>query len=365
MKTHHIAFIAGLSLTLLSTHALASQSSEAKADFSKAYQTYLSAVKINQNVKQAAERAYMLGQNVYAKSSDNIANLAINYAKALENPAYKNVEIRYNLYKKAYAILVKNHGDESPNTIDALLGIAKNTQLDKEAAKYLTRAVDIAQAQNMPKFVADMKFTAASILSQKFVSNYYRKAKNYLIEADEYYQANLPENSLERIKSDFLMASFAQGSHKYDEAIERLNRIVTVFDNSLNYDHSAELSAHSKLIELYEQQGKSEHATKHCIAIAKMVPWKESQEQKPLYRVNPKYPANKISQSRDGSVQMEFEVDTAGFVKDIRVLDSFGGITFEKEAMAAVKKWRYAPKFENGKPVVATSQVQLNFKIKH
>lgn len=365
MKRQQLALIIGLSLSTLSTYSLASQATNPQVNFSQAYQTYLTAVAENKNVKQAAELAYTLGSANYGEESDNTANLAINYAKAINPRISDGYEQRYALYKQAHDILGKNHGNKSVETLDALLGMASNTESDREAANHFEHMIDIAAEQNNPKLVADMQFEAASVLARKFSHKYYRKAKRYLEQADEYYQANLPENSVDRIKADFLMASFAEGRKKYNQAIERLNRVVGVFDNNLSFDHSAELSAHSKLIGLYEKQGKSDEATKHCLAIAKMVPWKESQEQKPLYRVNPDYPLNKAKQGRSGSVAMEFEVDTAGFVKNVSILNSDGGVSFEKSAIKAVEQWRYAPKFEKGQPVNAVTQVQLDFKVRH
>lgn len=363
MKPHKLALLLSLNLSVITTSAFASEATNANTAFSQAYQNYLSAVDTNENIQQAAKLAYSLGAKVYGDNADNTANLAINYAKAISGFNQEDEAKRYELYKQAYNILANNHGESSVETIDALLGMASNTKSARQADSQLERIVDIAKELKKPRFVADMQFAAASLLVKKFVPEKYRSAKYYAEEADEYYQANLPENAVERIKSDFLMASFDEGRKKYDSAITRLNRIVTVFDNNLSYDHSAELSAHSKLIALYEKQGESEQATKHCLAIAKMVPWEESQEQTPLYRVNPDYPMGKARQGKDGSVVMEFEVDTAGFVKNVSVLDSNGGVTFEHSAKKAVEQWRYAPKFEDGIPVTAKTQVRLDFKI--
>lgn len=60
---------------------------------------------------------------------------------------------------------------------------------------------------------------------------------------------------------------------------------------------------------------------------------------------------------------MEFEVTPTGFVDNVAVLESKGGKAFEVEAIKAMKKWRYAPKFEDGHAVASTTQVQLDFKI--
>ncbi|WP_193050384.1 TonB family protein [Pseudoalteromonas undina] len=363
MKLNKRVLLMGLSLSVLSTMSFAEQASNAQAVFNDAYQNYLNAVKTKENMQQAAEQAYTLGKAVYGDNSDNTANLAINYAKSINGYGKKWIEKRFSLYQQAYTISVNNHGNKSLETVDSLIGMANFAPSAQKADYYLDQVIAIANTENKPKFLADMKLEAATILANKFSYEKYREAKNYLEEADEYYQANLPKNSVEQIKADFLMASFAEGRKRYDQAIERLNRVVKVFDENLSYDHSAELTAHSRLIGLYEKKGKSDEATKHCIAIAKMVPWKESQEQTPLYRVNPKYPKNKARFSKDGSVVMEFQVDESGFVKNPQVISSEGGVAFEKSAVEALAQWRYAPKFEHGKAVAATSKVQLDFKV--
>lgn len=363
MKLNKRVLLMGLSLSVLSTMSFAEQASNAQAVFNDAYQNYLNAVKTKENMQQAAEQAYTLGKAVYGDNSDNTANLAINYAKSINGYGKKWIEKRFSLYQQAYTISVNNHGNKSLETVDSLVGMANFAPSAQKADYYLDQVIAIANTENKPKFLADMKLEAATILANKFSYEKYREAKNYLEEADEYYLANLPKNSVEQIKADFLMASFAEGRKRYDQAIERLNRVVNVFDESLSYDHNAELTAHSRLIGLYEKQGKSDEATKHCIAIAKMVPWKESQEQTPLYRVNPKYPTNKARFRKDGKVVMEFEVDESGFVKNPQVLSSEGGVAFEKSAVEALAQWRYAPKFEHGKAVAATSKVQLDFKV--
>ena len=363
MKLNKLALLMGLGLSVLSTTSFAEQTNNAQAVFNDAYQNYLNAVKTKENMQQAAEQAYTLGKAVYGDNSDNTANLAINYAKSINGYGKKWIEKRFSLYQQAYTISVNNHGNKSLETVDSLIGMANFAPSAQKADYYLDQVIAIANTENKPKFLADMKLEAATILANKFSYEKYREAKNYLEEADEYYQANLPKNSVEQIKADFLMASFAEGRKRYDQAIERLNRVVKVFDENLSYDHSAELTAHSRLIGLYEKKGKSDEATKHCIAIAKMVPWKESQEQTPLYRVNPKYPKNKARFSKDGSVVMEFQVDESGFVKNPQVISSEGGVAFEKSAVEALAQWRYAPKFEHGKAVTATSKVQLDFKV--
>lgn len=334
-----------------------------QAQFKTAYQNYLTAQKAPDGAKTEAKQAYQLGKKLFGEQADNTANLAVNYANEINSQGEKPLAARHELYQQAYSILVANHNESDLIVMDALLGMAETAPSAYKSNNYFKELIDIAEQNENPKLAMDMKFAAAQHLASNHAADRFITARNYLEEADEYYQANLPNNSIERVKADFLVAAFAEGRKDYDEAILRLNNVVTVFDQALEFDHNTELNAHSKLVALYERTGQSDEATKHCIAIAKMVPWKESQEQTPLYRQNPEYPMSKVKQRRDGSVQMEFDITKSGFVENIKVLNSEGGSAFEREAVAAMKKWRYAPKFENGQAVVATSHVQLDFKI--
>ena len=94
-----------------------------------------------------------------------------------------------------------------------------------------------------------------------------------------------------------------------------------------------------------------------------MTPWKETQNQTPLYRVPPDYPIIEARRRNSGWVQIDFVIDKMGFVTQPSVADTSDGNRFVKESLIAIKKWRYAPKFENGEPVEANARAQLDFKM--
>lgn len=80
----------------------------------------------------------------------------------------------------------------------------------------------------------------------------------------------------------------------------------------------------------------------------------------PIVRINPDYPADALTQGMEGWVQLEFTITATGAVADPVVVDN--GVTLESEepsagraddmfnssALAAIAKWRYSPKIENG-----------------
>jgi TonB family protein len=75
----------------------------------------------------------------------------------------------------------------------------------------------------------------------------------------------------------------------------------------------------------------------------------------PFIRQNPDYPARALQRGDEGWVQLEFDVTDLGTVENVRAVDSTDEV-FEPVAIAAVQRWRYVPKFENGLPVRASSK---------
>lgn len=70
----------------------------------------------------------------------------------------------------------------------------------------------------------------------------------------------------------------------------------------------------------------------------------------PLVRVDPAYPEKAAMAGLEGWVEVEFTVSTAGTVKDPVVIASSSKV-FHNEVVRAVRKWKYQPKIENGRPV--------------
>jgi protein TonB len=84
----------------------------------------------------------------------------------------------------------------------------------------------------------------------------------------------------------------------------------------------------------------------------------------PLVRVDPDYPTRAKQQGLEGWVELEFTITPVGTVTDARVIGSQPPLVFDNAALAAVRKWRYNPKTENGVAIArAGVQVRLRFEI--
>ncbi|EAP92981.1 energy transducer TonB [Vibrio splendidus] len=89
-----------------------------------------------------------------------------------------------------------------------------------------------------------------------------------------------------------------------------------------------------------------------------------NQQAMPLYRVEPRYPTKALKRGAEGHVIMSFTIDDTGRPIDIQVTDANPRRMFEREAMRALKKWKYQPKVVDGKAIAQVGQtVKLEFKL--
>lgn len=89
-----------------------------------------------------------------------------------------------------------------------------------------------------------------------------------------------------------------------------------------------------------------------------------NQQAMPLYRVEPRYPARALERGAEGYVILKFTIDPTGRPQDIEVLEAKPKRMFEKEAIRALKKWKYQPKVEEGNALAQAGQtVRLEFKL--
>ena len=84
----------------------------------------------------------------------------------------------------------------------------------------------------------------------------------------------------------------------------------------------------------------------------------------PLYRVEPRYPRKALRLGKQGYVLLSFDINQAGRVTNIQVIDAKPKRLFEREAKRALKKWTYKPMRVNGEPVSQLGQkIRLDFKM--
>lgn len=84
----------------------------------------------------------------------------------------------------------------------------------------------------------------------------------------------------------------------------------------------------------------------------------------PLVRVEPRFPTEAARQGISGWVMLNFSIDESGSVTDVSVVAAEPKNIFEREAIRALRRWKYQPQLVEGKAVKQTNlQVQLDFQL--
>ncbi|WED28967.1 energy transducer TonB [Vibrio sp. DW001] len=90
----------------------------------------------------------------------------------------------------------------------------------------------------------------------------------------------------------------------------------------------------------------------------------QTQQLMPLHRMNPIYPRKALQRKIEGYVVFSFDIDRAGKPQNIKIEESYPSRVFNREALKALKRWKYQPMMVNGLAQVRSGQrVKLEFKI--
>jgi TonB family protein len=86
-------------------------------------------------------------------------------------------------------------------------------------------------------------------------------------------------------------------------------------------------------------------------------------EAKAVKQVDPEYPRDAMREGIEGTIDLRFTVTTEGKVTDIEVVTANPPETFDRAAIAALRRWRYDPRREDGVAVDSRTRVRLEFKL--
>jgi TonB family protein len=78
-----------------------------------------------------------------------------------------------------------------------------------------------------------------------------------------------------------------------------------------------------------------------------------------VHRVNPQYPAEARQRHIQGPVVLQAEISREGRVQKLKVISGDSALT--ESAMQAVRRWRYRPYSEEGRPIAMQTTITVNF----
>ncbi len=77
----------------------------------------------------------------------------------------------------------------------------------------------------------------------------------------------------------------------------------------------------------------------------------------------PQYPDESVRLGQQGTVTMEFSLDTLGVVQDGKIIESSGTRRLDYRALSALSKCKFEPELVNGKPVESLTQLRFTWKL--
>jgi TonB family protein len=357
MKCAYLFLAIVLTLSLSTT---AKSEDELSVQFNKAFNMFQEAIKSN-NVDaefKYAKESYQLGKKLYGDKDIKTASLALILAKQYLKK--KQTKQATPLLLNAVEIFKNEYGNDAIELAEIyiILGSAVASSHQHEAIDYYLEAIDIADEHENehPYFHAKIQLEAGMALLREG-----SRKSQAILTAQTFFAEHLPKNDIRVVNANFYAGKYYSARKNYSKAIESLQANLPIFESLEGANHPLELNTHAFLINALEKVGRSDEASKHCIAIGSMTPWNDSQEQRPLFRQPPKYPIDYARTGQSGWVKVGFIVSDFGTVKNAEIIESKGGRYFKKSSLAALKKWRYAPKFEGGKPVEAYTTVKIDF----
>lgn len=312
-----------------------------------------------------AEKIYKIAPKAYGDNHMNTAvvtyNLASLYDEKGKNWSNEDEIKAVELYKEYFKILDNLDISKDENYLDQYLKFTMaeyNALGDESKGVYSKNVIELAEKID----ITHAKF--ADINYKVGIINVNRKR---IYEAEKYFQQSL--KSYGAAAGDyqygigqnlFWLAKIDLGTGHTDDATEKFLKSIEEFDKAGARGADLALVSHANLVQIYEDAGESDKATKHCIAASTERPTNFDRYVTPLYRKNPKYPSGPAKAGREGWAVLEFTINKEGFTENVKILES-SSRNFEKTSIEAAEKYRYAPSVGDGK-LVNTDGVRLRIE---
>lgn len=84
----------------------------------------------------------------------------------------------------------------------------------------------------------------------------------------------------------------------------------------------------------------------------------------PIYKTKPKYPRRALRAGIEGVVTIKVKINPQGLVEEAEIVSADPPKLFDKNALSAIKKWKFTPKMVNGKAVSQYALQKVTFRVK-
>ncbi len=231
-----------------------------------------------------------------------------------------------------------------------------------EAGRYSTRVLGVAERILGPN---DRRTVAMSL----DVVHDLRQTEGYVWAMARYTEARARaaragEDTALVSQIDLAMAKLDLETGKKRPAIERYRALVDRLEQRTMLDQEKTLQmAYAQLEYAYEEVGDKQAAQEtRRRRSERLIGTGDPLE--PLARIQPVFPRNAARAGREGFVELYLTIAADGTVANAEVLRSEPPGEFDQSALDAIRKWKFKPKLEDGKPVEAHGLQRIDYKVK-
>ena len=302
----------------------------------------------NLSANEYASKAYAVGQRIYDPKSKTMGMLILNAAK-MTVLAYKE-KAAIGFLDRTMPVLIEIFGENSEEHVSAQLyyGHAHLKKKISKAKKIYSHILTVIEERegkislNYGQYQFNIAHQVLVMTGNRYGSSMLKKAR----ETFETIDSDEAKIALERLL--FTEGKYHLSKKRYSTAQKTFEEIVAKLDKE-NPKSPTILNALAFLVVTCEERHKGGEATQYALEIGRRSALYNLPYSKPLYSPRGKYP--KHYSRKKGKVTVSFLIDEQGYVINPAVTSSDLPKAFEKATLDAVKGFRYAPKFQNGKAV--------------
>jgi TonB family protein len=344
---------ARIAIALVILVAATNTLADARSDFDRAYGAYQKHIDANETelATLAAKDALRFGSKAFGKNSVNTANLAVNYARLL-NDAGDHKKARSTM-KGKLKLLEKRFGDSDVNLVPAVMELGRAAKEPGPGLAHFERVALISRNYENSLLEAQKNFDIVRLLLAGGASP--ARVQPYVDRAYEIYSERLQPNDFRLGLMSYHKARRATSLQDHDAAVGYLQGSLVAFAGPEGEPLSdLERNMREMLVRTYEIQGRRSEATDHCLVLGKDAVW--SATPRPIHRSEPVLPEDAFDKRLEGNVTLSFTIDEQGFVVNPTITESTQ-VAFNQATLDMIDGFRYAPRFVDGEPV-ATKGVE-------
>lgn len=311
-----------------------------------------------------AKKSFELGRLLYGEDSKSTAALSYNYGLNLME--LKDLELAKKVLPETLKIYKNIYGEEAEELIPVLMTLGRSMSEPFRVSsqkKYFDKALRLTKlhyGKDSIDFGQLNVRVGVNIMSQTLS----RDARKYLYRGLEVLEAKLGVDPELIAYAAFHIGKYELSTKDYDDAVVFFNKALATFEKPDEPENSIELSTHGFLVNAYQNLEKEDQATKHCLAIGRMTPTVDNQNYQPIVKFSPVYPPSAGRKKQEGEVLLVYDVDESGFVINVKVDEEKSEKVFAEAALKSAEKYRYAPAFKDGKPVLTKNvKTRVIFKM--